>query len=73
MPAGDATGRDARHDATRHDATLMWVRASARMKNDDGHYSRIGETVWHLPAGVGAINKVGLWRKKGRKTKQVKR
>jgi len=46
---------------------------SARMKNDDSHYSRIGETVWHLPTSVGAINKVGLWRKKGGKTKQVKR
>jgi len=43
------------------------------MKNDDGHYSRIGEAVWRLPTGVGAINKVGLWRKKGGKTKQVKR
>lgn len=55
-------------------------RACARMKNGDGHYSRIGEAVWRLPwrgsggvGGGGAINKVGLWRKKGEKTKQVKR
>lgn len=36
-----------RRDATRRAGTGR--DASARMKNDDGHYSRIGETVWRLP------------------------
>lgn len=42
----------------------MRYEASARMKNGDSHYSRIGEAVWRLQCDVEAINKVGLWRKK---------